>query len=326
MKTAEPLVSIVTPVHNGAAFLGESMRSVLDQKYQNWEYIVLNNASTDNTAEIAKQFARQDSRIRVYENESLLPIMTNWNRALEFLSPESRYCKILHADDQLIPECLVSMVEVAERPHAPAMIGALAMWGNTVECDGLPYPQTDFSGRDIGRDTLLGKFYPFLSPSCLLIRTDVISNRKPFYRGEQLHADVEMCFEVLQDADFGFVHQVLTVIGKHSDSITAKDALPMNTLIASNFELLVKYGPVFLTQKVFKQRVLSLKLSYHRFLLRRRFVQNPEGFWRYHLDTLMSAGYPVQGKDWLIAALRESIAIPRYVLRGARRLRARSRS
>ena len=104
--TAQPLVSIVTPVYNGAAYLDECVESVLRQSYQNWEYIILNNNSNDDTLEIAERHQRNDSRIRVHSNSSLLPIIANHNKAFSLISRESKYCKVVSADDWIFPECI----------------------------------------------------------------------------------------------------------------------------------------------------------------------------------------------------------------------------
>ena len=65
----QPLVSVVTPVFNGGKFLGECIDSVLAQTYTNWEYVIVDNCSTDATLEIAQRYAAADPRIRVYHND-----------------------------------------------------------------------------------------------------------------------------------------------------------------------------------------------------------------------------------------------------------------
>ena len=63
----EPLVSVVTPVYNGADFLEECIESVLKQTYGNFEYLIVNNCSKDRTLDIALSYAQKDSRIRVHD-------------------------------------------------------------------------------------------------------------------------------------------------------------------------------------------------------------------------------------------------------------------
>ena len=59
-----PLVSVLTPVHNGAPFIEECMTSVLRQTYANWSHTVVDNCSTDGTSELVAAVARTDSRVR----------------------------------------------------------------------------------------------------------------------------------------------------------------------------------------------------------------------------------------------------------------------
>ena len=70
--TGGPLVSVVTPVYNGAAFVSECIESVLAQTYENWEYVIVDNCSTDGTAEIAAGYASSDPRIRLVANDRFL--------------------------------------------------------------------------------------------------------------------------------------------------------------------------------------------------------------------------------------------------------------
>ena len=90
-----PLVSIVTPLYNNQDYLAECIESVLAQTYQNWDYTIVNNCSTDGSAEIAYQYAARDARIRVYENHEFLRAVCNHNVALRQISPQSKYCKIV---------------------------------------------------------------------------------------------------------------------------------------------------------------------------------------------------------------------------------------
>src|ERR1700730_13443117 len=91
---SEPFVSVLTPVYNGEAFLGECIESVLAQSYQNWEYQIVNNCSTDRTLEIAQSYAQKDQRIRVSTNRSFVSAIENHNTAFRLVSAQSRYCKV----------------------------------------------------------------------------------------------------------------------------------------------------------------------------------------------------------------------------------------
>src|SRR5262245_9335007 len=110
----QPPVSVLTPVYNGENYLAECIESVLAQSYQNWEYIIVNNCSTDRSLEIAQSYAQKDARICIRNNRTLVGVSENHNIAVGQISPASKYCKVVHADDWLFPECIMEMVKVAE--------------------------------------------------------------------------------------------------------------------------------------------------------------------------------------------------------------------
>lgn len=292
IKQTEPLVSVVTPVYNGAKYLSECIESVLDQSYENWEYIIVNNNSTDRTLEIAETFAQNEKRIKIYSNTELLPIMKNWNFAMSKISTISKYCKVIHADDLLFPQCIEMMVRLAEANPSVGLVGSYGLWGNRVVSDGLPYSTEFLSGRTLCRLTLLDQIYCFWSPSSLLIASDLIRKRKCFYNEPHLHADDEACYEILQESDFGFVHQVLTFIRKHEDSMTSTEAKAHNKFILTNLDLLVNYGPVYLTPHEYK-RHFQIKLNkYYHFLARSLFNLREKDFWNYHQQSIHELGLP----------------------------------
>jgi len=137
----EPFVSVVTPVYNGEKFLTEAIESVLAQTYPFREYIIVDNSSTDQTGEIAQHYAVHDERIQVIHNKELLPIMDIWNFAIQQISELSKYCKVLHADDLIFPECIALMLEVAEYHSTIGIVSSYSLKGNQVVNEGIPYPK-----------------------------------------------------------------------------------------------------------------------------------------------------------------------------------------
>ena len=173
MKPEEqPLVSVLTPVYNGEKHIAECIESVLGQTYQNWEYCIVNNCSQDRTLEIAMRYAQRDKRVRIHNNTEFVGCDANGNIALQQMSSESKYCKVVHADDWLFPECIMKMVEVAEANPKVAIVCSYGLRNEYVSWDGLPYPSTVRPGREICRNTLLGGPYVFGSPTSMLVRSD----------------------------------------------------------------------------------------------------------------------------------------------------------
>lgn len=315
MQRAEPLVSVVTPVYNGEKYLVECIESVLAQSYGNWEYIFVNNCSTDRTLEIARAYAAKDARIHVHTNDHLLPVMQNHNHAVSFMSADSKYCKILQADDWLFPDCLQRMVDVAESSATVGVVGSFSLAGMWVRCDGLPYPSTVVPGRELCASTLRGELYPFWSPSSLLIRSDVVRKRRPFYSEQYTHGDVEAMYEVLQEWDFGFAHQVLTYIREHEGSVTSASSKPLNVHLWSNLAHFVKYGPVFLSEKEFKIRQRQMLDEYYKYLADSFYERRDRRFWKYHREGLKSLGYPIRILKLFVAVVNALLCNPRGTVR-----------
>ncbi len=285
----EPLVSVVTPVFNTEKYLGECIESVLRQTYNNWEYIIVDNCSTDRSLEIAKQYSQKDDRIRIHNNQDFLDIMPNWNRAVHQISLDSKYCKILHADDWLFPDCITHMVKVAETEPSVGIVASYRLDEDRVNLDGLPYPSTIIPGREICRLNLLKGTYLFGSPTSLLIRSDEIRRRKEFYNESNIHADKEVCFEILKNSDFGFVHQVLTYTRRHNESTTSRIGR-FNTTKVGSILVLKKYGPLFLSEDEYNTRMKVALRRYHRFLA--ELLLNPDGkkMYKFHKDELSKIG------------------------------------
>ncbi len=72
MKEESPLVSVIMPAYNSADFISESIQSVLQQTHQNWELLIIDDASNDNTVSIIKEFETLDPRIRLFQNDTNL--------------------------------------------------------------------------------------------------------------------------------------------------------------------------------------------------------------------------------------------------------------
>src|ERR1044071_508009 len=134
----QPLVSVVTPFYNTDDYLAEAIESVLAQTYKNFEYILVNNCSTDNSRAIAERYAALDPRIRLVHNERLVPQLENYNGALRRIAPESRYFKMVQADDSIFPRCLEDMVAVAEAHPSVAVVSSYRKVQNGVGPSGLP--------------------------------------------------------------------------------------------------------------------------------------------------------------------------------------------
>ena len=321
---SEPLVGVFTPVYNGEKYLRECIESVLNQTYQRWEYVIVNNRSTDRTREIAEGYASRDPRIRVLNNEQFVSAMRNHEIGFRSIPAESKYCKVVHADDWLFPECLSKMVALAEAHPSVGVIAAYGLENDRVVWDGLPYPSAVVPGRDICRRHLLGGSFVFGSPTSVMFRADLVRGRRPFYREQYpMWADLDGCLDVLRDTDFGFVHQVLTFTRKH-DEATSSFAHRFDTFIFGQLEVLQRHGPVYLAPTEYRQQLGALLGQYRRFLGQSVFKRpRDREFWAYHLGGLRELGHPIGRAALLVAAAAAVVEVVTYPFRAIRKVQIR---
>jgi len=266
----QPLVSVITPVYNTSAYLAECVESVMSQTYANWEHVIVDNCSTDGSLDMARAYEASDQRVRVVAADVFVGVAESANRALREMSPDAKYCKVLHADDWLFPECLERMVELADRNPSVGIVSAYRLEETMVTLDGIPYSISVLPGRDVARAMLLGRPYPYVfgSPSSLLIRGDLVRKRDPFYNVDNLFQhDQEACYEVLRESDFGFVHQVLTFTRRPETAGTAYWSR-VGAQLPGQIDLLLKFGPLYLENADYQRRLAVLLAHYGLRLLK----------------------------------------------------------
>jgi len=108
----KPDISVIMSVYNGETYLKEAIESVVNQTFKNWELIVINDCSTDSTAQILADFSLKDERIKVYPNEVNLRLPTSLNKAISLCS--GKYIARMDADDICLPERLEKQFKFME--------------------------------------------------------------------------------------------------------------------------------------------------------------------------------------------------------------------
>jgi glycosyltransferase involved in cell wall biosynthesis len=279
------LVSIVTPYFNTEDYLAECVESVLAQTYGNWEYILVDNRSTDRSRAIAERYARSEPRIRLFDTPEHLTQIRNYEGALRRMSPEARYCKIVQADDRILPECIARMVAVAEANPQVGIVSSYQLFGEEERGRGLPADREVFSGREIGRRQLQNDEFYFGTPTSIMLRADIIRSTTPFFDESLLHPDTEACYRILTTHDMGFVHQDLTFARVDSDSISSRLAhLAPN--LPDHYICLKKFGRQFLDENEYKRYLSKASSRYLLFLFRSLLERRDESFWQYHRHAL----------------------------------------
>lgn len=208
-------VSVCIPAYNYAHYLGAAIDSVLAQTFQNFELLVIDNCSTDETPELVAAYVKRDSRITYLRNEANLGLVGNLNRCVASASGE--LIKILCADDLLAPDCLAQSVAVLDNQPQVALVAharrlvdeqlrSLAVRGYGRQ--SVVLPGTAVIRKCLVEGNLIGE------PSAAMFRNGeglpVFSQR---YR--QL-MDLDFWFSLLEKGDFAYLPEPLGLFRQHA--------------------------------------------------------------------------------------------------------------
>jgi len=211
-----PKISVLIPTYNYARFLPEAIESVLAQDWPNFELLIVDDASADNTAEIVRPFCDRDPRVHFAANPSNLGMVNNWNHCLA--RADGEYVKFLFGDDKLChPQALAKMVALLEN-HPSAVLAATArviLDENSKAVDiWRPLPNGCHNGRKIIAACLMLNGKNLVGePSVVLFRKkDARRGFDPAYR--QI-VDIEMWFHLLEKGDLAYTREPLCAFRCH---------------------------------------------------------------------------------------------------------------
>lgn len=302
----QPLVSVITPFHNTVPYLSECIESVLAQSYTHFEYILVDNCSTDGSTEIAEAYERQDDRVRLIRRPRLLSQVENYNRALEEISEASRYCKIVQADDFIFPECLRLMVLAFEQCESIGLVSSYWLKGNELRGSGFPYPTPVFAGKEMARLYLRKDVWVFGSPTAVMYRSCIIKKGQSFYDETQLHEDSDTCMKILEQWDFGFVHQLLSFsrLDNVSISFAVRDFQPA---VLARYILIRRYASVFLAADEAVALKRKARREYYSVLAKEALRGWDSDAWQYHVIGLRTIGETLDGPYLALQVARQAL-------------------
>jgi glycosyltransferase involved in cell wall biosynthesis len=182
-----PIVSILTTVYNREKYIEACIESVLASTYKDWELIIVDDQSNDNSVAIAQKYAEKDSHIKVYVNETNLGDYHNRNQAASYA--QGKYIKYLDADDLIYPHGLELMVQTMEQfPDA-----ALGISQEVAE-DLKPYPFL-MTPKETFQREFLQRGVLGLGPTGTIIRRDAFEALGGF-TGTRYIGDTELWYKL----------------------------------------------------------------------------------------------------------------------------------
>lgn len=161
-------VSVIMPVYNTEKYVAEAIESILNQTFKDFEFIIIDDCSTDWSYQICKEYAKKDKRIRLFRNDKNMGVVKTRNLLFKKVSPESKYIAIIDSDDVAKKDRLEKQVKFMEDNPDYAIIGSnLEIINENWETIGYrKYPETFNEVKKI-----ILKKSPLAQPSALIRKT-----------------------------------------------------------------------------------------------------------------------------------------------------------
>lgn len=259
-----PKVSVLIPSYNCARHLPEAIESVLGQGFMDFELLVIDDASTDNSRAVIEKYSALDSRVGFQSNPVNLGAVWNWNRCLA--QAKGDYVKFLFCDDALASrQALGRMVEMLDA-HPAAVLAASAR--NIIDdqsclievCNALRLPGWH-EGREVAALCLEKNGNLIGEPSAVMFRRrNAARGFDPRYR--QI-ADLEMWFHLLEQGGLVYTPEPLCAFRRHPLQLTESNSTRRLGLNETDM-LLNDYFPRPWLRRSLSQKALFVQLYYMR--------------------------------------------------------------
>jgi len=210
----EPLVSVVMSVYNSDQYLNEAIESILNQTYKNFEFIIIDDGSTDESLEVIKKYKAEDDRIVLISRENKgLPYSLNEGISMA----KGEYIARMDADDISLPDRLMEQVHyMVSNPG----IGICGTWAE-VFGDGISFSILKHPEKHCELFPKLLFSVCFVHPS-VMFRTSIIMGQSDRYNEEYVCAqDYELWLKLIKKTEFGNIPKVLLKYRQTSNSITS---------------------------------------------------------------------------------------------------------
>jgi glycosyltransferase involved in cell wall biosynthesis len=221
----DALVSVVVPVFNGAAFLRESLDSIVSQRYESLEVIVMDDASTDTSAAIAVEFAQRDPRVRLATQTSNVGQFANVNAGMDLARGD--FVAVYHADDVYDREIVAREVTYLQTHPDTAAVFTLATFIDQESrefgrLEGVP-PEIEGIERleyPLVLNAVLRHTSSFLPTPSALVRRQVYTEVGPYSLDYGIRGDIDMWLRIARRHPVGLIreHLMRYRVGTHNES------------------------------------------------------------------------------------------------------------
>ncbi|MEM6884725.1 MAG: glycosyltransferase family 2 protein [Verrucomicrobiota bacterium] len=185
---SDPSISVVMPVYNASATLGAAVESICAQSFEDWEYIIIDDGSSDGSVALLEDWAAKEPRIRIFKNPENLGLPRSLNRGLS--ESRGRYIARMDADDICEPERLRKQVEWMEVHPDTVLCGTwVQFFGSKTHVRQMPTEHEELRVKMLLE-------YPFEHPTLMMRRSFLQEHDLRYNESLRLSEDLDLCHRV----------------------------------------------------------------------------------------------------------------------------------
>ncbi len=211
MKNNQPKISVLMPVFNGELYLKESIDSILNQTFSDFEFLIINDCSTDNSSGIIASY--HDKRIKYIKNESNLGIAASLNKGIALASGE--YIARMDGDDISCPDRLLTQIKFIESNMSIAACGTWAeTFGAVSELCRSPVTHEEIRCRLLFNSA-------FIHPS-MLFKKSIFTDQELLYHEIKALEDYDLWVRLVEKIKMANIPRVLLKYRTHDQSESSR--------------------------------------------------------------------------------------------------------
>ena len=181
-------VSIIVPMYNAEKFIGKTIESVLSQTYENWEMLIMNDVSTDNSLAVVSEFVKKDDRIKVVNTEKNMGVVKGRNHLIDLAN--GKYIAFLDADDYWHSQKLEKQIQFMKEKNASISCTEYTRVRENGEKINEVVIKSEISYTDMLKNNYLG---------CLTVMYDVEKIGKRYFKELDKNEDYVLWLEIVKD-------------------------------------------------------------------------------------------------------------------------------
>ena len=181
-------VSIIVPMYNAEKFIGKTIESVLSQTYENWEMLIMNDVSTDNSLAVVNEYVKKDDRIKVVNTEKNMGVVKGRNHLIDLAN--GKYIAFLDADDYWHSQKLEKQIQFMKEKNAGISCTEYTRVKENGEKINEVVIKSEISYTDMLKNNYLG---------CLTVMYDIEKVGKRYFKELEKNEDYVLWLEIVKD-------------------------------------------------------------------------------------------------------------------------------